>query len=263
MKTEEPYIRVDNITQQFGEQQVLRGVSFEVKRGEMLALIGGSGAGKSVILKHVAGLMDPLTGHVYIDGEEISNIPERKKFRLRAKLGVMFQGGALFDSMTVEDNVAFPLIEEGKWTNREIQEKVDVVLDSVGLAGHNLKMPANLSGGMIKRVAIARAMVTMPECLLYDEPTAGLDPIVTDSVSYLMRRICVDDNKTSIIVTHDMTSVMQVADRIIYLRNGTMYWTGTPKEMKESQDQVLQDFLQGNAHEDWTRLHAQKQEFTN
>lgn len=254
----QPFIKVDQITQQFGTQKVLNGVSFEVFPGELVALIGGSGAGKSVILKHLDGLLDPLTGHIYIDGQEISNIPEKKKYPMRKKLGFMFQQGALFDSMTVFENVAFPLGEAGITDEKELEKRVMDALASVGLQGSEDKMPANISGGMIKRVAVARAIVSDPQCLLYDEPTAGLDPIVSDSVSYLIRNICINQGITTLIVTHDMSSVIHIADRIIYLKEGTIHWQGTPRDMIDSPDPMIQDFLHGVSGEDWSKLNNPK-----
>ncbi len=252
-----PYIIVDDITQSFGNQRVLDGVSFDVKRGELLALIGGSGAGKSVILKHLIGLLDPISGSVTVDGRVMSNASEADKAPIRAKIGFMFQQGALFDSMSVFENVAFPLIERGIKNDAEIRSRVEVALASVELEGHGDKMPANLSGGMIKRVAVARAMVSSPECLLYDEPTAGLDPVVSDSVSYMIRRICVEEHITTLIVTHDMGSVIHIADRVIFLDHGKVRWTGTPLELVKTEDTLLQNFVRGSSGEDWRRLESE------
>lgn len=252
--SEVPYIQVEGITQKFGSQEVLKGVSFDVRKGELLALIGGSGAGKSVILKHLVGLLDPLQGKVMIEGQEISNVSESAKALLRSKIGFMFQQGALFDSMTVFDNVAFPLVESGVRNSKEIERRVLEALDAVELGEHWDKMPANLSGGMIKRVAVARAIVSEPECLFYDEPTAGLDPVVTDSVSFLIRKICVAKQITSIIVTHDMPSVIHIADRIIFLHQGRVYWSGTPEELLNTEDAMLRNFMNGRSGEDWRSL---------
>lgn len=251
---EEPFISVRKITQQFGSQRVLKGVSFDMYRGELLALVGGSGAGKSVILKHLTGLLDPISGEVYVNGRLMSNVPEREKSKLRGEIGIMFQSGALFDSMSVYENVAFPLREKGMRDEDVIGEKVRAALESVYLGESGKKMPSELSGGMIKRVALARAIITEPECLLYDEPTAGLDPIVTDSISYLIREINKEKKKATIVVSHDMPSVFKMADRIIYLRNGSVYWTGTPKEFMESEDPVCSRFLHGNSGEDWEKF---------
>lgn len=254
---ETPFFHIENLHQRFGNQHVLKGVSFDVHRGELLALIGGSGAGKSVILKHLDGLMDPIEGFVSIDGQTISHAPEKEKVALRKKIGFMFQHGALFDSMTVEENIEFPLREAGIKDEKIIDERVTQALTAVGLDMQGHKMPSELSGGMIKRVAVARAIVMMPECLLYDEPTAGLDPIVTDSISYLIRNICKSRNITTIIVSHDMPSVTRIADRIIYLKNGHIYWSGTPLELQKSNDPILQNFLYGRSEENWQELNPQ------
>lgn len=166
----------------------------------------------------------------------------------------MFQQGALFDSLRVGENVAFPLREAGIRDENELDTRISAALDSVGLLGQQEKMPASLSGGMIKRVAVARAIITTPECLLYDEPTAGLDPIVTDSISFLIRQICKDKGITTVIVSHDMPSVIRIADKIVYLRNGEVYWTGTPEELLHSKDEILQKFLYGDSGENWAAL---------
>lgn len=250
----QPFIRVHQLKQRFGTQEVLKGVSFDVNRGELVALIGGSGEGKSVILKHLDGLMDPVEGYVEIDGQRLSHVPEREKRQIRRRIGFMFQQGALFDSLSVGENVAFPLREEGIRNEGELNARIAAALDSVGLLGQEDKMPANLSGGMIKRVAVARAIVTTPECLLYDEPTAGLDPIVTDSISFMIRNICKSRNITTVIVSHDMPSVIRIADKIIYLKDGTIYWSGAPGELLHTEDPALQQFLYGEAGEDWAAI---------
>lgn len=257
----QPFIRVSQLKQSFGAQEVLKGVSFDVDKGELLALIGGSGAGKSVILKHLDGLMNPLDGYVDIDGRRISNVPEKIKREIRSKIGFMFQQGALFDSLSVGENVAFPLQEAGLKNEEELDSRISAALESVGLSGQEEKMPANLSGGMIKRVAVARAIVMTLECLLYDEPTAGLDPIVTDSISFLIRQICKDKGITTVIVSHDMPSVIRIADKIVYLREGTVYWTGTPEELLHSEDPVLKKFLYGDSGEDWASLAGMHENF--
>ena len=257
----QPFIRVHQLRQSFGTQEVLKGVSFDVGKGELMALIGGSGAGKSVILKHLDGLMDPLDGYVEIDGRRISGAPEKIRKQIRSNIGFMFQQGALFDSLSVGENVAFPLREAGIRDENELDTRISAALDSVGLLGQQEKMPASLSGGMIKRVAVARAIITTPECLLYDEPTAGLDPIVTDSISFLIRQICKDKGITTVIVSHDMPSVIRIADEIVYLRNGEVYWTGTPEELLHSKDEILQKFLYGDSGENWAALSGKNENF--
>jgi phospholipid/cholesterol/gamma-HCH transport system ATP-binding protein len=255
MDTTRPFIEVKDITQAFGDQHVLRGVSFDLYEGELLVLIGGSGAGKSVILKHLVGLLDPISGQVVVDGQPMSDVPEARKAPLRAKIGFMFQQGALFDSMSVFENVAFPLIERGIKDPAVVKEKVEEALAAVELVGHGDKMPANLSGGMIKRVAVARAMVSAPECLLYDEPTAGLDPVVSDSVSYMIRRICVESGIATLVVTHDMSSVIHIADRVIFLDQGRVHWEGSPLDLVHSEDPLIKRFVSGNSGEDWSSVH--------
>lgn len=257
----QPFIRVHDLKQRFGTQEVLKGVNFEVGKGELVALIGGSGAGKSVILKHLDGLMDPVNGYVEIDGQRISYATNQIKRKIRSKIGFMFQQGALFDSLTVGENVAFPLREEGFKDDAQLDAKISTALESVGLAGQEDKMPSDLSGGMIKRVAVARAIVMTPECLLYDEPTAGLDPIVTDSISYLIRQICKSKNITTVIVSHDMPSVIRIADKIVYLRDGTVYWAGTPEDLLHAQDPTLQKFLYGESGENWAALNGTHENF--
>lgn len=257
----QPFIRVHQLKQSFGTQEVLKGVSFEVGKGELVALIGGSGAGKSVILKHLDGLMDPRSGYVDINGRRISGASEKVKKEIRSNIGFMFQQGALFDSLSVGENVAFPLIEGGMNNGEELDARIARALESVGLSGQEEKMPANLSGGMIKRVAVARAIVMTPECLLYDEPTAGLDPIVTDSISFLIRQICKSQGITTVIVSHDMPSVIRIADKIVYLREGTVYWTGTPEELLHADDEILKKFLYGESGEDWSTLNGMHENF--
>lgn len=256
---QQPFISVKGITQRFGDQRVLKGVSFDLYRGELLAIVGGSGAGKSVILKHLDGLLDPLEGEIFIDGELMSNVRESRKSRLRSQIGIMFQNGALFDSMNVYENVAFPLREQGVRNEAEIADRVQTALDSVYLGDSGRKMPSELSGGMVKRIALARAIITEPECLLYDEPTAGLDPMVTDSISFLIKEINVRKKKTTVVVSHDMGSVFKIADRIVYLRDGLVYWTGTPREFLESDDPVCTHFLHGNSGEDWSQFSPEVQ----
>lgn len=257
----QPFIRVHQLRQSFGTQEVLKGVSFDVEKGELAALIGGSGAGKSVILKHLDGLMEPKGGYVEIDGRRLSHAPKKIKREIRGKIGFMFQQGALFDSLTVGENVAFPLREEGIRDENRLDSLISSALDSVGLLGQQEKMPASLSGGMIKRVAVARAIVSTPECLLYDEPTAGLDPIVTDSISFLIRQICKNRGITTVIVSHDMPSVIRIADKIVYLRDGEVYWTGTPEELLHSGDEILQRFLYGESGENWASMNGVHENF--
>ena len=242
-----PMIAVRSLTKTIGEQEILRGVDLSVGKGETLVIIGRSGGGKSVLLKHLVGLMLPDAGEIYIDGENIIGLSERKLAAIRRKVGILFQGGALFDSMTVEENIAFPLREAGERDPKIIREKVNEILDVIELEGQQDKMPVNLSGGMKKRVGLARAIIRRPSCVLYDEPTAGLDPVVSDSINLLIRRLQERFRVTSIVVTHDMKSAFHIADHIAYLHQGRIYFYGTSDDLQRTSDPLLQDFLLGRS----------------
>jgi phospholipid/cholesterol/gamma-HCH transport system ATP-binding protein len=200
-----------------------------------------------VLLKHLIGLMQPDAGEIWIEGQNIIGLHERKLGAIRRKIGILFQGAALFDSMTVAENIAFPLSEAGERNPGMIAEKVREMLAVVELEGEEEKMPVNLSGGMKKRVGLARAIIRRPNCVLYDEPTSGLDPVVSDSINRLIRRLQERLGITSIVVTHDMKSAFDVGNRIAYLHEGQMYFNGTPEELRQTNDQVLQDFLIGRS----------------
>src|SRR3954471_8989762 len=221
-------IAVRGLTKSIGRQEILRGVDLTVAKGETLVIIGRSGGGKSVLLKHLIGLMTPDAGEIWIDGENIIGLTERQLAPIRRKVGILFQGAALFDSMSVEENIAFPLREAGERDEKVIADKVHEMLDVIELEGQQDKMPVNLSGGMKKRVGLARAIIRRPKCVLYDEPTSGLDPVVSDSINKLIRRLQQRLGMTSIVVTHDMKSAMQVANHIGYLHEGRIYFHGTP-----------------------------------
>ena len=240
-------IEVRGLTKSIGPQEILRGVDLTVTKGETLVIIGRSGGGKSVLLKHLIGLMTPDAGEIWIDGENIIGLTERTLARIRLKVGILFQGGALFDSMTVEENIAFPLEEAGERDPQKIEEKVREMLDVIELEGEQKKMPVNLSGGMRKRVGLARSIIRRPSCVLYDEPTAGLDPVVSDSINRLIRRLQKRFGVTSIVVTHDMKSAFHIADHIAYLHEGRIYFYGTPQELEISQDPLIQDFMLGQS----------------
>lgn len=240
-------LAVRGLTKQIDGQEILRGIDVEVAHGETLVIIGRSGGGKSVLLKHLIGLHTPTSGEVWIDGQQIVGLKERQLMPIRKKVGMMFQGGALFDSMTVEENVAFPLKEAGERNPKVIREKVAEALDVVDLTGHEKKMPVNISGGMKKRVALARVIVSRPMCVLYDEPTAGLDPVVSDSIDHLIRRLQKRFGVTSIVVTHDMKSAAHIADRIAYIHQGRIYFYGAPRELMASKDPLIQDFINGRS----------------
>lgn len=240
-------IAVRGLRKSIGSQEILRGIEIEVAKGETLVIIGRSGGGKSVLLKHLVGLMTPDAGEIWIEGENIIGLSERKLAAIRRKVGILFQGGALFDSMTVEENIAFPLREAGERDAAVIRQKVTEMLEVIELEGQEKKMPVNLSGGMKKRVGLARSIIRQPSCVLYDEPTAGLDPVVSDSINQLIRRLQERYHVTSIVVTHDMKSAFHIADHIAYLHEGRIYFYGTPEELQRSEDPLLQDFLQGRA----------------
>ena len=242
-----PMIAVQGLTKQLGRQEILRGIDLTVAKGETLVIIGRSGGGKSVLLKHLIGLMQPDAGEIWIDGQNIIGLSERKLADIRRKVGILFQGGALFDSMTVEENIAFPLREAGERNPKIISEKVAEMLDVIELEGEQKKMPVNLSGGMKKRVGLARSIIRRPSCVLYDEPTAGLDPVVSDSINRLIRRLQKRFHVTSIVVTHDMKSAFHIADHIAYLHEGRIHFYGTPQELEISGDALLQDFLLGRS----------------
>jgi phospholipid/cholesterol/gamma-HCH transport system ATP-binding protein len=228
-------------------QEILRGVELDVAAGETLVIIGRSGGGKSVLLKNLIGLMQPDVGEIWVAGNNITGMSERQLGRIREKVGILFQSGALFDSMTVEDNIAFPLREAGMRDDKAVRTRVNEVLDVVELEGENSKMPESLSGGMRKRVGLARAIIRQPSCVLYDEPTSGLDPVVSDSINRLIRRLQERFGMTSVVVTHDMKSAAHVADHIAYLHEGRVYFYGTPAELERCEDPIIQDFLLGRS----------------
>jgi phospholipid/cholesterol/gamma-HCH transport system ATP-binding protein len=240
-------IAVRGLTKRIGSQEILRGVDLEVAPGETLVIIGRSGGGKSVLLKNLLGLMQPNEGEIYIDGQNIIGMSERQLAAIRRKVGILFQGGALFDSMTVEENIAFPLREAGLRDSGLIQQKIAEMLEVIELQGQEKKMPVNLSGGMKKRVGLARAIINQPSCILYDEPTSGLDPVVSDSINRLIRRLQERYHVTSVVVTHDMKSAYDVGDQIAYLHQGRIYFHGTPEEIQMSSDPIIQDFLIGRS----------------
>jgi phospholipid/cholesterol/gamma-HCH transport system ATP-binding protein len=243
-------IAVDNLVQSLGGQEILRGFSLKVYQGETLVLLGRSGGGKSVFLRHLIGLMQPIGGTITVDGLNITELKERDLAKVRRSMGMLFQNGALFDSMTVADNVAFPLRERGETDEGLIARKVDESLRMVNLHGQQQKMPVNLSGGMRKRVALARALINEPRCMLYDEPTAGLDPIVADSIDVLIRRLQRRLGVTSIVVTHDMKSAFAIADHVALLHEGRCYFYGTCDQLRASTDPVIRDFVEGRSHEE-------------
>ncbi|HEY3602098.1 MAG TPA: ATP-binding cassette domain-containing protein [Chthoniobacterales bacterium] len=242
-----PMIAVRGLKKEIGPQKILRGVDIEVGAGKTLVIIGRSGGGKSVLLKTLIGLMQPNEGEIEIEGQSIIGLSERQLAAIRRKVGILFQGGALFDSMTVEENIAFPLHEAGLRDPKIIRQKIAEILEVIELEGQEKKLPVNLSGGMKKRVGLARAIINQPSCILYDEPTAGLDPVVSDSINRLIRRLQERYHVTSVVVTHDMKSAFHVGDHIAYLHEGRIYFHGTPAQLQESSDPIIQDFLIGRA----------------
>lgn len=240
-------IETQNIVKGFGRQRVLDGISIRIEDGDAVAIIGRSGCGKSVLLKTIIGLIQPDDGNVIIDGINITGMNERELIKVRKKFGMLFQSAALFDSLNVYENVAFPLRREGKWTEEEIARKVAAALEMVELPGIESKMPSELSGGMRKRVGLARAIVYQPQIILYDEPTTGLDPVVSDSIDKLIIRICERLKVTTIVVTHDMRSVRRVAKKIFMLHKGKIHATGTPEEIFNSQDPIVKQFVNGES----------------
>jgi phospholipid/cholesterol/gamma-HCH transport system ATP-binding protein len=243
------HIRIRGLHKRLGAQQVLRGVDLEVERGRTTVILGRSGCGKSVLLKNILGLMKPDRGEVCVDGQNIAGLPERQLGQIRKQVAILFQGAALFDSMNVEQNVAFPLREAGLKDWDAIRDRVALALEMVDLGGEQKKMPENLSGGMRKRVGLARAIVNEPHCILYDEPTTGLDPVVADSINKLIRRLQRRLGVTSIVVTHDMKSAFHVADQVAYLHDGRIYFHGTPDELRASGDPILKPFVEGTSED--------------
>ena len=240
-------MEVKNLKKSIGEQKILQGVDLNIRKGETMVVIGRSGEGKSVFLKHLIGLMNPDSGSILIEGREVVGLRERQLRDIRQKVGILFQDGALFDSMTVAENVAFPLMEMGIRDRGVLLERAGQALDKVELAEHMAKMPINISGGMRKRVALARAIISEPQCILYDEPTSGLDPVVAEHIDRLILRMQKDLCVTSLVVTHDMNSVFRIADRVAYLREGKIYFLGTPQELRDSGDRFVKSFVEGRA----------------
>jgi len=240
-------IEVRQLHKRFGAQEVLDGISFRIENGESVAIIGRSGGGKSVLLKHLIGLLQPDAGEVLIDGENIVRMNERQLLGVRRKFGMVFQGAALFDSMTVAENVAFGLRRHEHLTEAETAKRVAAALEMVDLPGTEAKNPAELSGGMRKRVGLARAVIYEPRILLYDEPTTGLDPIVSDSIDRLIIRVRDQLKVTSIVVTHDMRSARRVGNHVIMLHERKIYANCAPDAIFASTDAVIRQFVDGVA----------------
>ncbi len=246
-------IQVENLTRSFDENLVLDSLCLNVEEGETVVVIGRSGCGKSVLLKHIIGLLKPDSGRIIVKGQDITSLGERELNRVRRLFGVVFQGSALFDSLTVAENVAFGLTEHTRMSRAEIEAKVARCLEMVGMNGVQNKMPSELSGGMKKRVALARAIAFDPSIILYDEPTTGLDPIMADVINDLIVSLSGKLAVTSVAVTHDMSSAYKIAHRIAMLYEGKIIETGTPEQIRNSRNPIVQQFIQGKAEGPITR----------
>jgi phospholipid/cholesterol/gamma-HCH transport system ATP-binding protein len=239
-------ILIENLHKSFDGFEVLKGISCEVATGEILALIGGSGSGKSVILKHVAGLLKPDRGRVLIDEIDIWSLRRGELEQLHSRFGFLFQSGALFSSLSVFDNVAFPLRETRKMSEEEIRKRVMTALDQVGLQGAEDKYPAQISGGMIKRTALARSLVGNPEIMLFDEPTTGLDPVIAHTIINLIQSIHKAYGFTGVIVSHELSRVFQIVQKVAMLHEGVILTMGSPAEITASQDPTVRQFVTGS-----------------
>jgi len=240
-------IETINLCKNFGEHEVLKNLNLTIKKGETTVIIGRSGCGKSVLLKHIIGILKPDFGQVFIDEEDITKITPKELKEVRMKFGMLFQGAALFDSLHVWENVAFGMLEHTRKQKSEIMDRVKTCLSLVGLEGVEYLKPAELSGGMRKRVGLARAICMQPEIILYDEPTTGVDPIMGDAVNVLIKELHDKLKVTSVAVTHDMTSAYKIADKIAMLYEGKIITVGTPDEIRNTKDPVVKQFIHGEA----------------
>ena len=250
-QTGDGIIVVKNLTRQFGRKVVLDNISLNIEKGRTTVVIGPSGCGKTVLIKHFIVLLRPSSGEVYFKGRRIDNLSERELNKVRTRFGFLFQGGALFDSLTVAENIIFPIKQHYKITNwREVEDLVKAKLAIVGLDGYQNYYPANLSGGQRKRVALARAIAMNPELILYDEPTTGLDPIRADIINELILKLQRDLGETTVVVTHDMKSAYKIADRIVMLHNGKIIADGNPDHIRNHPHPVVQQFINGQVSPD-------------
>jgi phospholipid/cholesterol/gamma-HCH transport system ATP-binding protein len=244
-----PLVELKHVSKRFGTLVVLDDISLSVAPGESLVVIGASGTGKSVMIKHMVGLLRPDTGEVWFDGQRIDNVPEKQIMKIRQRVGFLFQMGALFDSLNVGDNIAFPIREHTRKSREEVAQIVANRLAMVGLPGIEKKMPGELSGGQKKRVALARAIALEPELILYDEPTTGLDPIRSDVINELILKLHKELGSASVTVTHDMASAFKIAQRIIMLNEGKIIIDGPPEAIKNSDHPIVKRFVLGEADE--------------
>lgn len=238
-------IEIKELYKAFGKQEVLRGVNLIINEGDVTAIIGRSGGGKSVLLKHIVRLLKPDSGSILIKGEDITELKGSRLDEIRSEIGVVFQGGALFDSMTVYDNIAFPLREKTKLDKNTIHEKVLTALSDVGLRGMEYKYPAELSGGMRKRVALARALIGKPKIILFDEPTTGLDPILVRTIHKLIRDTQKQYGFTGLIISHEIPEIFEISDRVAMLHEGKIVEVGTPEEIQKSDNIIVKHFIMG------------------
>ena len=243
-KSEEIALDVQNLHKSFGEKRVHRGVSFQLRKGEILGLFGGSGTGKSVILRSIIGLEHPDKGSIIFEGKNIVEFEERELFQIRTKIGYVFQNGALFDSLTVEENLSYPLIEHTQLSPQQIHKKVNQMLELIDMKGSNQLYPNELSGGMQKRAGLARATILEPEIILFDEPTAGLDPVNTKRLLDNIKKLK-SKGITGIFVTHNIPSALEISDRIAILYNGKIFVIDTVDNIKKSDDPLVQSFVSG------------------
>ena len=241
-------IRVEHISKSFDSLEVLNDISFEVQDGETLAIIGRSGSGKSVLMKHMVGLLKPDAGHIFVDDHDLCCAEYEELRDLRKRFGVLFQGGALFDSLNSFENIAFPLKYFSDKTPDEIEARVEECLALVNLEGVGAKKPSELSGGMRKRVALARAIALAPQYILYDEPTSGLDPETSNTIDELISHLSDELNVTSVVVTHDMHSVLTTADRVAFLHETNLHWIGPVEDLHDRPDPVLDDFVRASEY---------------
>lgn len=245
-----PGVHIEGLEKRFGPQPVLRGVDLSVAPGELMVVIGRSGGGKSVLLRHILGLVRPDGGHITIAGQDVTSLRGRALDRVRERFGVVFQGGALFDSLTVLQNVLFPIREKRRLPADTLLPRAQEALAQVGLADMGHKFPAEISGGMRKRVAIARALVTEPQLVFLDEPTTGLDPILVNSIHHLIVTLHRKFNFTAIMVSHEIPEIFRIADRVAVLHEGQIRQVGTPAEIEGSEDPVVRGFIQGEIETD-------------
>ncbi len=238
-------IRVTNLYKTFGSQAVLKGVNLDLETGQITTIIGGSGCGKTVLLKHLNALLLPDRGSIAVDGTDITRLGDSALNEIRRKFGVLFQGAALLDSMSIYDNVAFPLREKTKLTENQIREKVEERLEQVGLAGMGFKHPAEVSGGMKKRAGLARALVMEPEIVLFDEPTTGLDPLLGKSIHELIRKVHATFKFTGVIVSHDIPEVFKISDRVAMLANGVIAEVASTEVFVASRNPIVHQFIAG------------------